>query len=113
LLAADIEAPVERVLLARERAALRAQVLLVPHHGSKTSSTEPFLDSIGPSIAVFQVGYRNRFHHPYGSVFERFRARGIALSRSDEDGAARIDAGGATLSLQRYRQTHRRYWMDR
>ncbi len=113
LLAADIEAPVERVLLARERAALRAQVLLVPHHGSKTSSTEPFLDSIGPSIAVFQVGYRNRFHHPYASVFERFRARGIALSRSDEDGAARIDAGGATLSLERYRQTHRRYWMDR
>ncbi|HEY3596908.1 MAG TPA: DNA internalization-related competence protein ComEC/Rec2, partial [Paraburkholderia sp.] len=46
LLAADIEAPVERTLLARDRAALRAQVLLVPHHGSKTSSTEPFLDSI-------------------------------------------------------------------
>ncbi|MEX3932641.1 DNA internalization-related competence protein ComEC/Rec2 [Paraburkholderia phymatum] len=112
LLAADIEAPVERTLLARDRAALRAQVLLVPHHGSRTSSTEPFLDSIEPSIAVFQVGYRNRFHHPQLGVYERYRARRIELSRSDDDGAARIEADGATLSLERYRQTHRRYWMD-
>ena len=112
LLAADIEAPVERTLLAREPAALRAQILLVPHHGSKTSSTEPFLDSIEPSIAIFQVGYRNRFHHPFAGVYERYRARGIELSRSDDDGAARIEAGGANLSLERYRQTHRRYWMD-
>jgi competence protein ComEC len=113
LLAADIEAPVERTLLTRDRAALRAQILLVPHHGSKTSSTEPFLDSIEPSIAVFQVGYRNRFHHPYAGVYERYKARRIELSRSDDDGAARIDAGETTLSLERYRQTHRRYWMDR
>ncbi|MEM5343245.1 DNA internalization-related competence protein ComEC/Rec2 [Paraburkholderia azotifigens] len=113
LLAADIEAPVERTLLTRDRAALRAQILLVPHHGSKTSSTEPFLDSIGPSIAVFQVGYRNRFHHPYAGVYERYKARGIELSRSDDDGAARIEAGDAMLSLERYRQTHRHYWVDR
>jgi competence protein ComEC len=115
LLAADIEAPVERTLLARDRAALRAQILLVPHHGSKTSSTEPFLDSIEPSIAVFQVGYRNRFHHPYAGVYERYKARGIELSRSDDDGGARIETGATqgALSLERYRQTHRRYWMDR
>ncbi|ACC70625.1 ComEC/Rec2 family competence protein [Paraburkholderia phymatum] len=113
LLAADIEAPVERTLLARERAALRAQILLVPHHGSKTSSTEPFLDAIDPSIAVFQVGYRNRFHHPYAGVYARYQARGIELTRSDDDGAGRIEASGAGLSLERYRQTHRRYWMDR
>ncbi|WP_109481641.1 DNA internalization-related competence protein ComEC/Rec2 [Paraburkholderia sp. C35] len=112
LLAADIEAPVERTLLARDPGALRAQVLLVPHHGSKTSSTEPFLDSIGPSIAVFQVGYRNRFHHPYEGVYARYLTRGIALSRSDDDGAARIEAGTAGLTLERFRQTQRRYWMD-
>ena len=62
LLAADIEAPVERILLARDREALHAQILVVPHHGSKTSSTEPFLDSIEPLIAVFQVGYLK--YHP-------------------------------------------------
>nr|WP_248555764.1 hypothetical protein [Paraburkholderia terrae] len=58
------------------------------------------------------VGYRNRFHHPYAGVYERYRARGIELSRSDDDGAARIEASGSSLSLERYRQTHRRYWMD-
>ena len=129
LLAADIEAPVERVLLARDRDALRAQVLVVPHHGSKTSSTEPFLDSIEPLIALFQVGYRNRFHHPNAGVFERYKARQIELARSDTDGAVRVDLDpginpgispqtgpdmkGATLTLERYRDTRRRYWMDR
>ncbi|MFB9127339.1 DNA internalization-related competence protein ComEC/Rec2 [Paraburkholderia dipogonis] len=124
LLTADIEAPVERVLLARDRGALRAQVLVVPHHGSKTSSTEPFLDSIDPLIALFQVGYRNRFHHPNAGVFERYKARRIELGRSDADGAVRVevnpsgeisDAAGssATVTLERYRDTQRRYWMDR
>ncbi|MEA3104264.1 MAG: competence protein ComEC [Caballeronia mineralivorans] len=75
LLAADIE----------------ADVLVVPHHGSKTSSTEPFLDAVKPRVAVFQVGYRNRFKHPNPTVFERYRLRDIELSRSDEDGAARMD----------------------
>jgi competence protein ComEC len=127
LLAADIEAPVERVLLARDREALSAQILLVPHHGSKTSSTEPFLDSIEPLVAVFQVGYRNRFHHPNPGVFERYLARHIELARSDEDGAVQIlaedepaqdsptqgdPAPRATLSLERYRSAHHRYWMD-
>ncbi|WP_133648354.1 DNA internalization-related competence protein ComEC/Rec2 [Paraburkholderia flava] len=113
LLAADIEAPVERTLRERDPAALRAPVLLVPHHGSHTSSTEPFLDSVGPLVAVFQVGYRNRFHHPHPGVFARYEARHIELARSDDDGAVTIEAAGTTLSLDRYRDTQRRYWMDR
>nr|WP_087038953.1 DNA internalization-related competence protein ComEC/Rec2 [Caballeronia arvi] len=111
LFTADIEADVERMLIAREPAALRADVLIVPHHGSRTSSTEPFLDSIGPVAAIFQVGYRNRFHHPHPTVFARYGLRGIALSRSDDDGAARIDIGSAIV-LERYRDTHARYWMN-
>jgi competence protein ComEC len=112
LFTADIEADVERTLLARDAAALRADVLIVPHHGSRTSSTEPFLDSVGPLAAVFQVGYRNRFHHPNPTVYARYRLRDIALTRSDEDGAARIDIG-EEIVLDRYRQTHARYWMGR
>ncbi|HXZ09190.1 MAG TPA: DNA internalization-related competence protein ComEC/Rec2 [Paraburkholderia sp.] len=112
LLSADIEAPVERILRARDPDVLRSQVLLVPHHGSKTSSTEPFLDSVDPLLAIFQVGYRNRFHHPNPGVFSRYLARHIELSRSDTDGAVRVELDGATLSIERYRATHRRYWMD-
>ncbi|KIG04647.1 ComEC/Rec2 family competence protein [Caballeronia concitans] len=111
LFTADIEADVERTLLARDPSALRADVLIVPHHGSRTSSTEPFLDSVGPLAAVFQVGYRNRFHHPNPTVYARYRMRGIALTRSDEDGAARIDMG-SDIVLERFRQTHARYWMS-
>jgi competence protein ComEC len=112
LLTADIEADVERTLLRRDGQALKADVLLVPHHGSKTSSTEPFLDSVGPLVAVFQVGYRNRFHHPHPTVFQRYQLRAIELSRSDDDGAARIEVS-SSITLERYRQTHARYWMNR
>ncbi|WP_031363909.1 DNA internalization-related competence protein ComEC/Rec2 [Caballeronia sordidicola] len=115
LLAADIEADVERQLLQLgqgEPASLQADVLIVPHHGSKTSSTEPFLDAVSPRVAVFQVGYRNRFNHPNPTVFERYRLRHIELSRSDEDGAARMEVS-AEVSIDRFRQTHARYWMGR
>ncbi|KXV16358.1 competence protein ComEC [Caballeronia megalochromosomata] len=112
LFAADIEADVERALIARERDALRADVLIAPHHGSRTSSTEPFLDSVGPFVAIFQVGYRNRFHHPHPTVFARYQMRDIVLSRSDEDGAARSEIG-SQITFERYRQSHARYWMAR
>jgi competence protein ComEC len=112
LLTGDIEADVERHLLQRDARALQADVLLVPHHGSRTSSTEPFLDAVRPLVAVFQVGYRNRFHHPNPTVYERYRMRRIELSRSDEDGAARIEVS-SSVSLERFRQTHARYWMGR
>jgi competence protein ComEC len=113
------------VLLSRDREMLRAEVLVVPHHGSKTSSTEPFLDSIDPLIALFQVGYRNRFHHPSAGVLARYSARHIELGRSDSDGAVRVlvdpyfaareapHAPDAALTVERYRDTQRRYWMDR
>ncbi|WP_179402409.1 DNA internalization-related competence protein ComEC/Rec2 [Burkholderia guangdongensis] len=115
LLTGDIDARSERQLVDTNRAALAAQILVVPHHGSRTSSTEPFLDAVDPRIAVFQVGYRNRFGHPHPTVAARYAMRGIALPRSDRDGAVRIDvapAGGVPVP-ERHRDVHRRYWMDR
>lgn len=112
LLTGDIDAAVERALTRRTGASLAADVLLVAHHGSKTSSIEPFLDSVGPRVAVFQVGYRNRFGHPHPGVWSRFAARGIELARTDRDGAVRISLDSGVLTMERYRDTHRRYWMD-
>lgn len=113
LLTGDIGAASERALVRRFREALSADLLIVAHHGSATSSTEPFLDSVHPRVAVFQVGYRNRFRHPHPRVWSRFAERGIALARTDRDGAVRIELEDGRLSLERYRQTHPRYWMDR
>nr|WP_322107338.1 ComEC/Rec2 family competence protein [Paraburkholderia sp. J41] len=112
LIAADTEADAERALIARDAAHLRAQVLVVPHHGSRTSSTEPFLDSVWPLVAIFQVGFLNRFHHPHPGVFARYAARHIVLARSDADGAVRIEARAGAIAVERFRERERRYWMD-
>ncbi|HIH2645514.1 TPA: DNA internalization-related competence protein ComEC/Rec2, partial [Burkholderia cenocepacia] len=115
LLTGDIEAGAERRLVADARDALAAQILVVPHHGSRTSSMEPFLDSVGPRVAVFPVGYRNRFGHPHRTVLARYEARGIPLPRTDRDGAVRFDVApaGGGFGFERYRDEQRRYWMDR
>ncbi len=109
LLTGDIEAPQERALLARARSALRADVLLAPHHGSGTSSTEAFLDAVDPAVAIFQVGYRNRYRHPKAEVMDRYRAREILPLRTDQSGAVHIEFD-ETLRIQRYRCERERYW---
>src|SRR5262249_19536128 len=87
LLAGDIE-QAQEARLAQQGAALKADLLLVPHHGSKTSSSDAFLDAVQPSLAVVQTGYRNRFGHPAASVLERYRARAIPVIESPRCGAA-------------------------
>ena len=67
---------------------LKADLLLVPHHGSKTSSSAEFLDAVQPRIALIQAGYRNRFGHPAGPVLVRYQERHIRLIDSPRCGAA-------------------------
>ena len=109
LLVGDIEAPQEARLVAAVPASLRADFLLTPHHGSKTSSTAGFLDAVQPKLALAQAGYRNRFGHPVASVAARYDERGIRLIRSAQCGAARWQsASPADIGCQRL--TARRYW---
>ena len=109
LLAGDIEAAQEAELLLRTPASLPADVLLAPHHGSGTSSTPPFLAAVRPGVAIFQVGYRNRYHHPQPAVFERYRSLGVDRLRTDESGALTLEFNGQ-LSVERYREANPRYW---
>ena len=113
LLTGDIEAPQEARLLASETPArLKADYLLVPHHGSKTSSSAAFLDAVQPQIALVQAGYRNRYGHPAASVVARYDERGIKLVRTSGCGAATWrSAEPATLVCQR--DLKRRYWQHR
>ncbi len=112
LLAADIEAAQEAQLLARSHGALRADVLLAPHHGSGTSSTAAFLAAVQPGLALFQVGYRNRYRHPKAEVYERYGALGVRRLRTDESGAVTLRFG-AQLEVEEYRPSHARYWHGR
>ncbi|MCA0239796.1 MAG: DNA internalization-related competence protein ComEC/Rec2 [Proteobacteria bacterium] len=88
LLTGDIERAQEAALLQRLGAdGLRSEVLLVPHHGSKTSSGAGFIDAVAPQVAVVQAGYRSRFGHPAAEVVARYAAREVPVVRSDDCGA--------------------------
>jgi len=112
LLPGDIEAAQERDLLEHEAGRLPATVLVAPHHGSGTSSTAAFLEAVKPEVALFQVGYRNRYRHPKAEVYERYRDFGIRRLRSDEAGAVTLHFG-KRLQVSAYRTGHARYWYGR
>ncbi len=113
LLTGDLEARGEIELVRRDAAALRADVLVVPHHGSRTSSTAPFVAAVAPAVAVFTPGYRNRFGHPRPDVVARYAAAGIAHYRTDHDGALSFAfEPGSRLVPVAERERNRRYWRD-
>lgn len=113
LLTSDIEAADEAALLATAPGQLAADVLLMPHHGSKTSSTPAFLKAVGAGVAVIPVGYRNRFGHPKDEVLARYRAADMALWRTDQDGAVAIRLSRDGVGISAWRKERRRYWFGR
>ncbi|MBI5437392.1 MAG: DNA internalization-related competence protein ComEC/Rec2 [Nitrosomonadales bacterium] len=110
LLATDIEKESEQRLIKEHADKLSATLLVVPHHGSKTSSTIEFVAATLPDYAVFTVGYRNHFGHPKPEVLQRYADSGAELLRSDEDGAILVETDSQGFQVERYRKTHRRYW---
>ncbi|MBL8534125.1 MAG: DNA internalization-related competence protein ComEC/Rec2 [Betaproteobacteria bacterium] len=109
LVAADIERDAETEIL-RSGAALESTVLVVPHHGSATSSTPAFVAAVHPQSAWFAVGYRNRFGHPHPDVISRYREMGVTMARSDVSGAVTARLSRAGLEMQAWRRVARRYW---
>lgn len=110
LLAADIEKNSEWRLLRQHADKLQATLLVVPHHGSSTSSHSEFVQAVRPRYAVFTVGYRNRFGHPKEQVTQRYRAIGSELFRSDEDGALLVEVDAENFTIEPYRKSHPHYW---
>jgi competence protein ComEC len=109
ILTGDIERAAEGTLATRENS-LKSDVLLVPHHGSRTSSTEPFIAAVSPRWAVVPVGYRNRFGHPNREVLERYRNAGADIVRTDLSGAVRVQLGGRDVQVSTERARQARYW---
>ncbi|MCX7174111.1 MAG: DNA internalization-related competence protein ComEC/Rec2 [Proteobacteria bacterium] len=117
LLTSDIEALSEQVLLAHYGGApggkLHAEVLIVPHHGSRTSSTSEFIAAVGARDAIFPVGYRNTFGHPRPDVVERYRLSGATLRRTDLEGALTVRLTPSGPRIVAEREERRRYWHGR
>jgi competence protein ComEC len=109
LLTADIEAEAERALL-RSEEPLEASILVVPHHGSKTSSTPDFVTAVRPRYALFAVGYRNRYGFPLSKVVARYRKIGASILRSDRNGALTFMLGAGKHHPQAYRHSHPHIW---
>ncbi len=111
LLTADIEQKSERDLVQRFSGRLASQVLLVPHHGSRTSSSPGFLGQVNPRHVIVSAGYRNRFGHPKEDVLDRYRALGSRIYRTDLDGALLVSqAVDGRVDIRRQRALARRYW---
>ena len=108
LLTGDIEAPQEQALVAGG-APLHSDVLLVPHHGSRTSSSAAWLDAVQPRLALVQAGYRNAFGHPAAPVLARYAERGVRVIASPACGAMHWRSA-APEALQCERDIAARYW---
>ena len=108
LLTGDIERRAELELV--QAGPVKSDIVVVPHHGSRTSSTPGFVAAVSPRWAIVPVGYRSRFGHPHPQVLERYREAGARIARTDLDGAIRIKLG--ELEVRREREIRARYWLE-
>ena len=114
LLVGDIEAAQERTLVDSQSSSssLAAEWLLVPHHGSATSSSAVFLEAVHPRVAVVQAGYRNRFGHPHAEVMARYDDLGVQVAQSPRCGASLWRSDQPDV-MQCERHQRQRYWQHR
>jgi competence protein ComEC len=101
LLAGDIEQETEASLL-RSVDDLRADVLKVPHHGSRSSSTQRFIDAVSPRWAVISVGERSRFGHPHREVIDRYKDKGVTVLQTGRDGMVTVESDGASIDVRTF-----------
>jgi competence protein ComEC len=113
LLTGDIDAAVEEELAARHEPELRAQVLVPPHHGSRSSSSPRLVAVVGARTVLIPVGYRNPFGHPKPDVLARYAAAGADVHRTDLEGALGVCLGSRDSAVVGERARQRRYWHGR
>ena len=111
LFTGDIEKAIEQQLLIRYGRQLGSDILIVPHHGSKTSSTSAFITAVDPEISIFSVGYKNRFKFPNNKVMASYEILGGTLLQTDKNGALSITLTNKEgMLIEKYREKARKYW---
>lgn len=118
LLSGDIETAAEQALLSeilteqKPSNYLKATMLYAPHHGSKTSSSQAFLDAVNPSVVIIQSGWKNRYKHPHNEVLKRYKGMNLTLFHTSQVGAlhATLRAGYDEIRVQSALESRLRYW---
>ncbi len=112
LLPGDIEQSGERALLHRYGNRLASTVLVVPHHGSKTSSSAAFVRAVSPAVALIPAGYRNRYRFPRPEIVARYAAAGSRMLETGRSGAitVKLSPQPGNLKITRFRAEQPRYW---
>jgi competence protein ComEC len=111
LLAGDITSRIEAMLLQRQKAKLKADILIAPHHGSRTSSSTSFIRAVNPKIAVFSTAYLNHYHHPHPDIVKRYQHYKIQTLNTANTGAIRFSPHNESfLQPILARETMRQIW---
>ena len=110
LLPGDIEVGAERRLLERNAESLSADILVAPHHGSRISSTPPFIRAVQPGFVVFPIGRGNRFDFPHAEIVARYRRLNAALFATANSGAIEFKVQRQEIVVTEYRTAYRRFW---
>ncbi len=112
LLTADIEKRTEKALLETRISQLKSTYLVSPHHGSKTSSSEAFLDAVNPAYIFIPVGFKNRYRMPHSSVMQRYRDRNTVILETYKSGAISVRFGQKNSNKipEEYRKLQHKYW---
>ena len=101
LFSGDVETAGERILLSTS-AQLASEILKVPHHGSRSSSTLPFLEAVSPQVAIASLGHHNRFRFPAPKVVDRYERQGVALLRTDQAGTITVLSDGKSYRVETF-----------
>ena len=114
MLTGDIERQAEQQLLESLAARLAVDVLVVPHHGSKTSSGPAFVEAVNPALALMPSGYRNRYGFPKAEILDRYAGIHATVAQTGLGGALSVVLAKDTnvLEIQRYRDSQPRYWQS-
>jgi competence protein ComEC len=115
LLPGDIEQEGEKQLLKQDHDRLKSQIVVAPHHGSKSSSTPGFVSAVDPQWVLFSTGYKNSYGFPKSEVVQRWRSLGAKTLNTAQTGAIefRIGPGKKNLAPRLYRELNARYWHQR
>lgn len=111
LITGDIEKQVEHYLVNTEHV-LDADIMLVPHQGSKTSSTSAFIDAVSPKLVLFAAGYRNHYGHPHKSVVQRYQMRNVKSLSTIDSGSIVLNIKENNWNIKEFRKSEKAFWHD-